>query len=477
MPLDPMILNAMIDPFRNMMKDVQSKNLTGPDVDQMSATLQRMEELGNSTDDLNVFNGTMMQENLFGKFSEYYSRALSSEAKAAYDSGEKSYDDASLLKNSIDALKSAIQTLKDNYEKAIQMAKGEDAEEQMNKGLDYLERNTEKGKFKATGGFKSLRKESKKSLEETLEDKPNAYNSSVEVEILTDPTEIIKGIQDVIDLAEQPGMTLPRFLKMQIETGLDKAMEGSVVAKKGQEYTLEFTKAMAVSPFHIQKEERKLAKYEELASKNKFNQPNMKELSYEHREIDRELERPMELWGTITDRWDDLLWDLSFWSLSYCSFAPYIKPWALAKDPVAATIRTQKTAPGVFKQKERLFEKYFGLKFHDIFKHETFEWAVKNDFISYSQEFIEFLIEKIYAECRPFNDLSSQLISERASYYKKDRLSVDRESNPHGHYPAVRVAEFYDKKFGEGRYRSKFGEIEPVDTAAKPWDWGAFKYK
>lgn len=472
-----MIINAMLDPFKNMLKDVQSKDLSGPDVDQMVSALERMEELGQINDDLNIFNGTMMQENLFGKFSEFYSKALASEAKAEYDSGEKTYDDASLLKNSVEALKNAIVTLKDNYENSIQIAKGEDAEEQMKQGVDYLERNTKKGFFSASGGMKSIRKEAKKSFDKKLEDTPNAFDSSVETAILNDPTEIIKGIQDVIDLAEKPGMTLPRFLRMQIETGLDKAMEGAIVARKGQEYTIAITKASPVSPFHIQKEEKKLEKYDELAKNNKFNLPNLKELSYEHREIDREFDRPISNWREITSRWDDIIWDLSFWSLSYCSFAPYLKPWSMAKDPVAATIRTQKTTPGILKQKERLFEKYFGLKFHDIFKHETFVWAVKQDLFSYSQEYTEFIIEKIYNECLPFHDLSSQIIQERASFYKKDRLSVDRESNPHGHYPTVRMAEFYDNKFGEGRFKSKFGDITPVDTAAKPWVWESFKYK
>ena len=178
----------------------------------------------------------------------------------------------------------------------------------------------------------------------------------------------------------------------------------------------------------------------------------------------------------MTPLGDQLLSDLSFWSLAYCSFAPHLEPWLLAKDSVAATIRTQKTVPGIFKQKERLLEKYYGIKFHDIFKHETFKWAVKYNYIDYSQEWLEFVIEKIYPECKPFNDLSNQLIEERASYYKKDKLSVDRQANPERNVPAKRLSEFYDNKFGEGRYRSKFGEIDEIDTASKPWNWDTFKY-
>ena len=51
------------------------------------------------------------------------------------------------------------------------------------------------------------------------------------------------------------------------------------------------------------------------------------------------------------------------------------------------------------------------------------------------------------------------------------RLSKDnREINPKLTEPAERIQSYYDCKFGEGRYVSKFGAIEPIKSNAAPWN-------
>ncbi|MFH2095553.1 MAG: hypothetical protein ABIJ16_07615, partial [Bacteroidota bacterium] len=240
---------------------------------------------------------------------------------------------------------------------------------------------------------------------------------------------------------------------------------------------LEFTSVNPVSPHYLDRCNKKIACFDELASKHKFKVPNWKEFNLNRDDIDREFAPKIEEWDTIRDFWDKMLWNLSFWSLSYCSFAPYIDPWSMSDNPKEATIRTQNITPGVFKQRERLFQKYFGLSFHDIFKHPTFEWDVKYNYIDYSQIYTEFLIEKIYPACNPFNHLSSDIIDERASYYKKDRNAVDREMNPERHMPAERMRIFYNQKFGEGRHESKYGPVTRNESAAAPWSWDSFRYK
>ena len=42
--------------------------------------------------------------------------------------------------------------------------------------------------------------------------------------------------------------------------------------------------------------------------------------------------------------------------------------------------------------------------------------------------------------------------------------------NPKLTEPAERIKTHYDSKFGEGRYVSKFGAIEPVHSNAAPWN-------
>lgn len=115
-------------------------------------------------------------------------------------------------------------------------------------------------------------------------------------------------------------------------------------------------------------------------------------MNFEDQRIDYEFEPKIINWEEICDRWEKLLSDLSFWSLSYTGIAPHIEPWSIAADPQKSVKETQDTTPGTFKQHERLFEKYFGISFMDIFKHETFQWHVKNKSIGDSQEYTEFLL-------------------------------------------------------------------------------------
>ncbi len=475
MALDPMMLNAILGTFKNMMEECKQKNLSGSDFDNMCETYSRMEQLGQEHSDMNAFSAQMMNENLYGKFSDYYGRVLSAGASNTSNSAG-GYDDAVLLKQSVNALKQVIESLKKNYQDAINESSGKNVMQQNQAGLDFLERNTEKGLFSATGGITALQNDSENALNTTLNKTPNAYDNSIEVEILSNPEVIIKPIQDVINLGEQSGMTLPKFLRIQMETGLDKAMEGAVATSEAYQTEKDFILVNPISPYHIKKIERKIEKFEELASANKFKVPNWTELKFNLDDIDREFETDIQKWDRIKTIWDKLLWDLSFWSLSYCSFAPYIKPWSLAKNPVESTIKTQNTNPGLFQERERLLQKYFELSFMDIFKHPSFQWDVKYNYIGYSQEFIEFLIEKIYPQCKPFNHLTSEIIEIRASFYKKDKNSFDKESNPESHLPAERWQIFYNNKFGEGRYESKFGLIEKSDSKATPWNMSTFKY-
>ncbi len=429
MPIDDMMLNPMLDPFRNMLKEVEEKNLSGENYDKMKDALNRMEALGQEHSDIMTFNGALMQENLFGKFSDYYGKLLAESAKKEGEA--KGYDDSTLLKQSIDALKSAVDEIKRNYQLMIDESKKHQQDNPKGKQID----------------------------------------PSIEASILNDPTIVIKGIEDVIALGEQEGMTLPKFLKLQIETGLDKAMEGSTALRRGLEFTLDATKATARSPFLIQVDDEKLNAFDELANKSEFNVPNTKELSYLHKQIDYRFRHSIAEWDEITNRWENLLYSLSFWSLSYTKVAPYILPWSTAADPKAATIETQKTVPGIFQEELKLLKKYFGMDFMDIFKHITFIWGVEHFNIGDSQEYVNFLIEKVYPECQPFNDLPQNIIDERLSFHEENRTD-----NPEAYKSIERYKYFYDGYFGEGRFEEKFGVIEESSSQAQPWDLSTFKH-
>ncbi len=476
MPIDAFILNAMLDPFRNMVEDCKKNQVSGPDFDKMCATLARLEALGQEQSDINTFNGMVMQENLYGLFSDYYGRALSAQAKQKQtEAGEGAYDDAYLLKQCVDALKQAIVRLRESYEAALEEAKGKKVHQQMEAGMDYFGRTGDQKIIAAGGGIEAMKKRTGKDMDQEQKERPNVYDSTAEVEALQNPEPLIGPIQDLIDLGEQPGMTLPRFLREQIERGLDKAAEGTSVARGAWEYHYEIAEVLKVSPHEIEKHRKKLEVFQTMAAAAPFGVPMAREVQWAMDDVDREFEPSIIRWNKMRDYMESLLDDLHFWSLSYCSFAPYLMPWSLSEDPVAATVFTQNTQPGIFREREKLWKKYFGLEFMDIFKHEIFKWEVVHSKFQYSQQFTVFMIEKLYEQCRPMNHLSRDMISERENFFGF-RGRPDYETNPDILIPGQRWQEFYNRKFGAGRYESKYKAAEKGNWQAAPWNLESFSY-
>jgi hypothetical protein len=476
MPIDPLFLDGILNTFRNMVEDCRKQNISGEDFDKMCSYLSRMEELGQQHSDMNAFNGQVMQENLYGLFSDHYGRALSAQAmQKQTEGGESSFDDAHLLKQCVGALKSAIDRLNESYQQALELASGKHAKENLEKSWEYFA-HTDEGKKMNSGTLNTMKRESEKDQQKTLKRTPNAFDNTVEIEVLQNPEPLIKPIQALIDLGEQPGMTLPRFLREQIERGLDKAAEGSAVIRNTYAGELEIAIAMMVSPHYISQHEKQLVVYDNLAAKAKFNVPMAKELQWAIDDVRREFEPDIIKWDKIREMWEGLLDNLHFWSLSYCSFAPRIQPWSLADDPVEATIFTQNTGNGIFPERLKLWKRYWGSDFIDIFKHETFKWEVMYHHFYYSQVFTEFMIEKIFPQCKPFNHLSKELIKERESFYPYGG-NPESETNPLLHLRAERFRDYYDGKYGAGRYESKYGPVQHNDSVAQPWNWETFKYK
>ena len=468
MPLDPMMTDAILGTFKNMVQEIKDKNLTGEDVDKMNGYYDRMVELSQIHSDMNAFNGQIMQENLYMLFSDHYGRALSQAAVQQQE--EKGYDDATLLKQTLDALRNAIVQLEKGKQDAIDATRNFDTNKAIADGVDFAARNGSVPMSKKD--VKRIKEQAQKENQTDLATMPNMGNNDVEIDVLINIEPITSAIQNLINLGEQEGMTLPRFLRIQIEKGLDRAAEGMILVRDAYEEDYAFQKSYTLSPYHIQKAKEKLDTYDLLASQNKFNIPNNDELNFCDEKIDYKYERDIIIWDEIVDRWEQILDDLAHWSLAYTSVAPYIDPWKGAQNPKQATIETQKIQPGILKERLRLFKKYFDLDFMDIFKHPTFKWKVENHTIGYSQEFILFLIDVVYPQCQPFNDLSPEAIQQRLDLYNDSR-----EANPEANKPMEKFIAYYDNKFGAGRYLSKYPAPSPIMSNAQPWEWDFFKYK
>jgi hypothetical protein len=426
MPIDPMILNSMLDTFRNMYEQCKSQGCNGENMEKMNEILTRIEELGNEHTDFNSFNAQITKENLFGRFSEFYTKELTQQSEKQYNSGDSQYDDDSLLKSCVSGLYQAIESIERAYRTAVESA-------------------SEKG-------------------------------NSLEVEFLQNPRDILSSIRELIDLGEQPGMTLPDFLRIQIEKGLDKAIEGSVLFRKSLDLEKKFTNVNPRSPYHIELSDEIISAYDRLCNTSGFGVPDSKEWQFLRDKIERKFAFDILRFEKIRNIWDKLLYELSLWSLSYTSFAPYVFPWSNANNPVESARKTQNITPGIFAERLKLLKKYFGMGFMDVFRHETFLWQVKNDFIDYSQEFTEFLIEEVYPQCVPLRQLSADVIEKRAGFNENGPLHSNRESNPFSVKPSERYRNFYDNMFGSGTYENKYGKIVSGTSVACPWEILQFKY-
>lgn len=465
MPIDPMMLDATLNTFRGMAKEIEEKGITGEAVDNMNAALARMEQLGRELDDFMDYNGKVMNENLYGNFSDNYGRALMQEAKAAQE--EKGYDDATLLKQTLDGLRHAIKAIEDGKKDAI----AESNKVKTKQGYEMLQsyyRNDPK-MSKLIGRVEGSVDQIQAEQEANLDKYSNAHELDVDLQtaVYTEP------IANLIKLGEEPGMTLPRFLKIQIEKGLDKAMEGSQAQLNAIELELDWEKVQALSPYKISQKEEELALYKQMSAEAPFGVPNSKKYGYLRRKIEHKYAPIHNKWDQVIRRWEDILYTIEYWLIAnssvYSQYAPwcFIPSWSEKKE-VAEYYKD--CYPGFLKVKEKNFQEYFGMSFKDIFSHETFIWNVKNNYIGYSQEFLEFLAGPVYEECIPLNHASSDLVSKFENEFHRPNKMTD----PNGHLSLVRYMEFYNQRYGEGRWEVKNGPVTPSSSNAAPWDLNTF---
>ena len=428
MAKDKMILDSLTGGYKFYLDDLKNRGITGEHYDTVEALFNRILQLGEECSDMNVMYAKMQNENITVKMSEAYTKALTEEGNKKYGSNDGTiYDDNYLMKNNVEALRNSIKTIRDNYE-------------------DLLKKATPSQRMRMM--------------------------------VEHDPHLFIKSIEDLINLAEQPGMTYPNFLRIQIEKGLDKAVEGTVT-RDFLEKTLATHKALMSSDIDIRMGEEKIEQYNKTAALNKFNLVEMHEWELISDAIERKYQPERERRTRIFDMFMNILGKLDEWAVAYCSYPPYdLMPWNSM--PLAQALldlrRIQKTYPGIIKEYEKLLDRYFGLKFTDIVDNPDFRHHVLSNFIDESQELVEFLINEVYPQCQPFCDLSADLIKKREQIYHSNC-----EGNPGRLEPYLRMKRHYNETFGEGYMETFLNELDlgyadkaKCNSAAAPWDYDTF---
>jgi len=425
MAIDPTILNPMLDPFRNMAAECEAKGCSGESFDTMMNALARMEQLGAELSDFMEFSTKMSTEGLQMTFSTAYGNVLSEAASGGSSGGGNAvdnYDDEALLNQNLDALRQAVAEIK---------------------------RAEEAAKIEAAKHLK--------------DDKAKAVANN-EIETLAKTAKTIEPIEKLIELGES-GINFPTFLRVQIEKGMDKAMDGDVLVKEGVLFDLDFAKATAAHPYNIKIREQQLAAFDALAAKSSFGMPNSLSVILAFDKIEHEYLPAIKKWEAIETAWNGIFSLLDTWVIAQTKFAPSIDPWAMASDPQAAVKRDKETLPGYIQERIRLLKENFGISFQEIFQHETFRWSVEYHHFPYSQIYTEFLIEAALPKCLPETLLPGDLVQKTEQMYEAKQMP-----NPESYKVLDRQEAAYNKYFGEGQFVQKFGAKPSFDDCtAEPW--------
>lgn len=415
MPIDTFISDAMLGTFRTMLQECRDKNLSGDDFDAMAAALARMEQLGQEMDDTAAYSGMLLQEGLFMKFSDHYSKLLSSAAKQSAINETGVYDqntDTQLLENTLQAYRDAVKNIK----------------AQKSQVKDMMGRH------------------------------------AADADVLFKDQLIINSIEAVINLGES-GISYPRFLSQLIELGLDKAMEGSVVTGEGLQYSLDAAKATSANPFYIKKEEEKSALHKKLTGASPFKVADNFQFQLGCEKIDWTYEPEIKKWNKIKQGREKTIFYLDEWITAYCSFAPHIEPWAAAANPKAAVIESQDCVPGKLRVWETINQRYFGMSIKELVKHSSFSWDVEYHWMHWSQEYLEFLFFNVEPACQPFQQPDAALISVAEKMHNENL-----KFNPNMDQPTHRFAGFFDNYFGVGEFVKRYGLPPKPNSHAAAWN-------
>lgn len=423
MPIDQLYLGPMLDPFKAMADDCTAKGYSGEDYDTMMAALQRMEALGQEMNDFMEYSAKISAEGLQMTFSNAYGRVLSGAAQQQQEkASDGGYDDQALLDQNLDALRSAVKELK----------------------------NAETGAIAESHSH--------------LKDKTAQAVATNEISTLAKTAKLIAPIEQLIAYGES-GVNFPTFLRVQIEKGLDKAMEGSGVVEEAIHYEHDFALAAALSPHHIAIKRDELNGFKTLAANSKFGVPNSLSLQLLFNGIHQNHVSKIALWEGIEDAWERIFNLIDTWVIAHTRFAPYIEPWSMSKNPPAAVQKDKETLPGFIKERIRLLSENFSVNFEDIVSHETFKWSVNHQHFSFSEIYTEFILETVLPQCSPGQLLDTESIRKAEYLYENKEMP-----NPENYKVLERQENTYNKHFGEGMFTEKFGAVPDFgERNALPW--------
>lgn len=258
-------------------------------------------------------------------------------------------------------------------------------------------------------------------LQQTIkayEDYLTQLNTSLDKEKLQEP------IKEVIAIGKS-GVNYPTFLRLMIEKGLDKLMEGTIVLRKYLEEDIEWASKMFF-PIHEKRNRTILNKYDELAKTSPFGAPDSFTFNLEKWKIEWAFQPEINRYNSIIERWKRILDTVHMWIDAHTSFAIYDERF-VHPNGKEATLRLIKYVkdcyPGFLKVKENIFHRYFNINWEDFFSHESFYNERKARRCLYTDEYIEFL-KLVHSHCKPFNNAPKDLIEMAEKLYVEKNIFI-----------------------------------------------------
>lgn len=418
--VEKQIAESIKQGYKNILDDMKNRNITGKYYDEAEKYYNRLLELIETSPDANTLYAKMNDENIAVRISDAYTRALTEIAENA-NNGGAIYDDDTLMKMYVKTLHDSVKAMRDGFEKLLTEASEADRKRIM---------------------------------------------------VDNNPEELIKGVEELIALSEEPGMTYPNFLRLQIERGLDD-FNASSITRKVIETQLECYRCTISQDLEIKVLEEKLEAYDKLASMNKFGKVDAHVWEFVEKKIEWKYAPEIKKRDQVYHIFKNILDDLDLWEMAHCPFAMNVEPWAMIFDVEKrkqAIERDKNIMPGVIWEYEKLLLHYFGLKLKDIIHDQSFIHEIKAYTMVHSQEIVEHLLLEVYPVCKPFNPLPQSFISKRTEIQ-----NAKREENPDQDKPFYILKEYYDARYGE-EYMERISKgMKPKKTsAAKPWDLEEF---
>lgn len=387
--MDTSIKDSTLQIYRDLFQECKSKNKVNTKFEEMQTYLDRMEYLGNIHTDIASFQGALLQEDLFMKFSLAYADFLA-ESYTAPSGQSIEENDRRLLNQNLDALRNSLQSIEEQQQVAFKKIQNSTADSEKRK--DILQK--------------------------------------LAIEQFHQTDRIKKDIHNLIELG-MSSENYPTYLRIQIETGLDKAIEGSTIIKENYAEEYELAKIQNLSPYHINRSQKIWESYLTLSEKAPLSYPESIDIELDRKRIEHEFQPFISQWQAITEKWTSILLNLSYWAASQTSRAPYVEPWVIIpsmENRKEAIEFTKHTGPGTLQQEIRQLKENFDMDFYDIFAHETFIHAIQDNRIEFSQELVIHLIQDVFPNCNPRQFLPNEIIQKNQAIFEAKRYYKPGES-------------------------------------------------